>query len=281
MNIQNIINNTQQPKLYEKGMAKMWTDEHISQQLLHVHLSKDVDLASRKMSTIEKTIDWILEQTDAQELNILDLGCGPGLYAELLAQKGHKVTGVDFSKCSIDYATSQAKEKKLNINYIHSDYLKLDLEENKFDLVLQIFTDFGVLLPDERSQLLQQVSKLLKPGGIFIFDVLNDKDLDLKISPNNWEAAEKGFWKDSPYVALSNSFLYKDEKVILYQHAVLNDKESIDTYRFWTHFFSRDDLENILSEHPFRNIRFYENVLPKGDMWNGDNVTFCTMNLAK
>ena len=117
MKIQKIINSTQQPKLYEKGTAKMWTDEHISQQLLQVHISKDIDLASRKMSTIEKTVEWILQQSSNKALKILDLGCGPGLYAEILAKNGHKVTGVDFSKCSIDYATAQAREKKLNINY--------------------------------------------------------------------------------------------------------------------------------------------------------------------
>ncbi len=274
MNIQKIIASTRQPKLYEEGNAKMWTDNHISQQLLQVHLNEELDLASRKMSTIKTTIDWILQQVDGKPLNILDLGCGPGLYAEKLAQKGHKVTGVDFSKSSIEFAKVKAKEKGLNIRYVNSDYLTLNLEEN-FDLVLQIYTDFGVLLPNERTQLLQKVSKFLKPGGIFIFDVLKDKELAHKISPKNWEVSDKGFWKDCPYVALSNSFLYKKEKVILYQHTVFEDNGCIDSYRFWTHFFSNEDLKKILLEYPFQNIAMYDDVLPKADLWSGDNVTFC------
>ena len=281
MNIQKIIASTRQPKLYEKGNAKMWTDKHISQQLLQVHLNEDMDLASRKMSTIETTVDWILEKAEDKLLNILDLGCGPGIYAEKLAEKGHKVTGVDFSKNSIDYAKSHAKEKGLNISYIQSNYLALDLEESSFDLVLLIYTDFGALLLDERNQLLKLVSKILKPNGVFIFDVLNDKNLEQKISPKNWEVSEKGFWKNAPYVVLSDSFLYKEEKVILYQHTVVDEHENVKSYRFWTHFFSNEDLNKTLGEHPFQNIRFYNNILPKEDLWNGDNVTFCITDNIK
>lgn len=173
---QKIIKCTQQPKLYETGNAKMWTDKHISKQLLQVHLNKDLDLASRKISTIETTINWILQQVKDKPLKILDLGCGPGLYAEKLAEKGHEVSGVDFSKNSIEFAKAQAKEKDLNIKYINSNYLTLDLDED-FDLILLIYTDFGVLLPKERNQLLLKVTKLLKQNGLFIFDVLPKDDL--------------------------------------------------------------------------------------------------------
>ncbi len=281
MNIQTIISNTKQPPLYAEGTAKMWTDEHISKQLLQVHLSDDVDLASRKMSTIEKTIDWILQQVDDKPLNILDLGCGPGLYAEKLTQKGHKVTGVDFSKNSIDYARSQAEIKGLNINYINSDYLKLTLEENSFDLVILIYTDFGVLTPDERKHLLNLISKFLKPDGVFIFDVLNDKNMEQKTTSKNWEAVEQGFWRDKPYLVLSDSFFYKKEKVMLYQHTVIENGNGVQVYRFWTHFFSHKVLKKELSVYPFQKISFYEDVLPKSDSWNGDNVTFCKTINAK
>ena len=106
------------------------------------------------------------------------------------------------------------------------------------------------------------------------YDVLNDNNMEQKIAPKNWEVAESGFWKPEPYLALSESFLFEKEKVILYQHILLDEKENIDIYRFWTHFFSQKDLEILLKKNAFVKYEFYENVLPEGDLWNGGNVTF-------
>jgi len=275
MKISNIHNKTIKPKLYEKGNAVMWTDKHISKQLLNVHLNSEIDLGSRKTETIDSTIEWILANIETKQLNILDLGCGPGLYSEKLAQMGHNVTGVDFSANSIEYAKKEAKSKKLDITYLKENYLNLDLKENSFDLVILIFTDFGPLLPKEREQLIIIIGKVLKPGGVFIFDVLNGKNIENKISQRNWETSNQGFWKNEPYLALSDSFVYKKNKVILYQHIILDEQENINIYRFWTHFFSNQDLTKIFNESGFSKLTFHEDVLPKGDLWNGGNVTFC------
>ncbi len=275
MNLQELIKQTQKPALYEKGSAVMWTNPHISKQLLQIHLNPDIDLASRRRSSIERTLHWIFEQVQGEALNILDLGCGPGLYTQQIAQKGHKVTGVDFSKNSIEYAKEQAQANNLDIKYINKNYLELDLPENKFDLVMMIYTDIGVLLPEERNQLLRKVEKALKHGGTFIFDVLNDKDLDKKVSPKNWEVTEQGFWRENPYLTLSESYFYEKEKVILNQHIVADDKNT-DVYRFWTHYFSHKDLLHIITPFDFTEIKFYENVLPgDNNLWSGENVTFC------
>ena len=281
MNITELLKNTAKPELYTEGTGKMWTDEYISKQLLAVHLNAEIDLASRKRATIQKTLDWILSKTEEEPMEMLDLGCGPGLYTELLATKGHQVTGVDISKESINFAQNSAREKGLVIDYQNQNYLELDLGAKQFDLVIMIFTDFGVLLPHQRSKLLASIRSLLKPGGIFIFDALNDKNLAAKVAPKSWDCNENGFWRKEPYLALSNSYFYEDEKVILYQHIIVDKQQKVETYRFWTHFFSHDNLEEILKKEGFKDLVFYEDVLPEGDMWNGDNVTFCRAKLQK
>lgn len=275
MSINELITITEKPALYEKGASFMWTDRHISKQLLQIHLNPDIDLGSRKKSTIGKTANWILEtQKGKNKLNILDLGCGPGLYTEIFAQSGNNVTGIDISKNSIDYATKSAKEKALNIDYQNESYLDIDFEKEKYDLVVLIYTDLGVLLPSERKILLSKIYGALKKGGVFIFDLLKDKNLNEKLSPKSWESNKAGFWKKTPYLALSESFLYEQEKVILYQHTIIDISENIETYRFWTHFFSQKDIIKMLEQHNFKNIDFREDILPKSDLWNGDNVIF-------
>lgn len=276
MKITDIIAMSEQPPLYEKGSAFMWTDKHISKQLLNIHLNPDTDMGSRKMSTVIETADRILTlQKSKRKLKILDLGCGPGLYAEIFAQNGHDVTGIDISESSVDYAKKSAKDKGLEITYINADYLKTDEEANKYDLITLIYTDIGVLHPDARSKLLNFIRKTLKKGGMFVFDVLRDNNLPDKVSLPSREASSGGFWKPGPYLALSHSFLYDEQKVILYRHIVIDPEEKIRTYHFWTHFFSQDDVFKMLKAHKFADITFLKNVLPEGDQWNGDNVIFC------
>ena len=275
MQIADIIIKSEKPTIYEKGNSFMWTNKHISKQLLDIHLNPDIDLGSRKMTAIQKTANWILStQKEKSKLKILDLGCGPGLYSEIFAKKGHSVTGVDISKNSIDYAQKSARTKGLDIEYIHASYLDLELEKDNYDLVLLVYTDLGVLSPHDRDVLLKRIYSTLKRGGIFIFDVLKDNSLEQKIMPKSWEAVNTGFWKNSPYMALSESFLYKEQNVILYQHLIIDSEDNIETYRFWTHFFNQETLKLMLEKHGFAKANYRDDILPKGDIWNGDNVIF-------
>lgn len=56
---------------------------------------------------------------------------------------------------------------------------------------------------------------------------------------------------------------------------ILDEKEQLGIYRFWTHFFSQADLSSILTHPGFGNLSFHEDVLPGGDLWNGEHVIFC------
>ncbi len=252
----------------------MWTNEHISKQLLGIHLNPHVDLASRKKSTINKTVAWILQQVDTDRaLKILDLGCGPGLYSKMMARQGHSVTGIDISKTSIHYAKEQANLDDLNVTYHRNNYLEVDFEPGKYDLVILIYADFSVLTPGERKTLLESIFKTLKKGGKLILDVFSDENIDQKATPKSWEAVENGFWKNSPYLVLSESFIYDQEKVILYQHLVIDD-HSTEIYRFWTHFFSERKLRELFREFDFEKIAFSRDVIPGEGEWSGNNVIF-------
>lgn len=274
MNIELIKKRSNKPQLYEKGSSVMWTDPYISKQLLELHINPDNDVASRSKVKIERITNWILEQTDKPEMKILDLGCGPGLYSELLAKNGHSVIGVDYSESSIQYATRQAKEKKLNIEYLKKNYLDLDFD-NQFDLIILIYLDFCVLLPEEREKVLENIYRALKKGGLFICDVVNERNIDKKTISQSWEVQETGFWRSTPYIALTNGYHYPEAKVLANHHIIIGENDTIDTYIFWSHYYEKDDLIQILESNGFKGVTDYENILPEsGDCWNGENVTF-------
>ncbi len=274
MIIRQLIKTSQKPKIYTEGTAVMWVDDYISTQLLETHLNQNTDLASRKDTTISSTVEWILKKVPGNKLTILDLGCGPGLYSEKLAERGHKVTGIDFSCNSIEYARESARKKKLDISYIQQNYQELDVK-SRYDLIVMIFTDFGVLSPDQRDILLNNIYRALKPGGIFLFDVLDDKYPARKLESKEWEVSAKGFWRNSPYLAISESFYYESQKVTLNQHIIIEENGGMEVYRFWQHTFSHSDLGKIVSSRGFRTAECYDGVIPDSEMYSSDSVTFC------
>ena len=110
---------SKKPELYEQSTAKFWDDEHISNEMLKAHLDPTWDAASRNHSFIAKSVDWITQLAPPlQYRKLLDLGCGPGLYADNFCKNGYEVTGIDYSHRSIDYARSTALKKNSDITYL-------------------------------------------------------------------------------------------------------------------------------------------------------------------
>lgn len=273
MNLSEILETSRKPSLFAKGTASMWGDPHISNFLLEAHMNQDTDLASRKKAAILKIVDWIMSQVNQERMAILDLGCGPGLYAETFAERGHKVTGVDLSERSIRYAKNNAIIKGLDVEYYQMNYLELNMKE-KVDLVILIYLDFAVLSPKERDVLLRNVYKALKPGGAFVFDALNEKMLARKEFTKQWEISEEGFWKNKPYLCLSEAFNYPEQKVVLDQYIVIDEDNNHNIYRFWNQYFDPSELRLLLGETGFSEVIKNENLLTQDDLGNGEDVTF-------
>src|SRR5689334_17813252 len=156
--ISQLIELQQKPEPFTPGEALFWDDPHISSQMLEAHLNPDMDAASRRPETIDRSVKWMIEALGLKAGDsILDLGCGPGLYTSRFAWAGLHITGVDYSHRSIEHASNYAKENNLNITYRYQNYLKLS-DENQYDAVLLIYGDFCPLNPQQRTTLLQNVA---------------------------------------------------------------------------------------------------------------------------
>jgi len=275
MDIPTILKSSRKPPLFEKGTASMWDDDHISRHLLALHLSQDTDEASRKREAITATVNWIESYCGGSQKNILDLGCGPGLYSEMLAGHGYRVTGVDFSARSIAYAKKSAAEKGLSVEYLTKNYLDLDIT-GRFDIALMIYCDFDVLVPEDRTRLLDNIWRALTPGGLFIFDTLNTKAPEMMKFPlKSWEVSTNGFWRNEPYLAFFEAFHYPEANVILQQHIVCPQSGGQSVYRFWSRYYCREDLAAILSRQGFHETTFHDNLLPDDGSGTGEMITFC------
>jgi 2-polyprenyl-3-methyl-5-hydroxy-6-metoxy-1,4-benzoquinol methylase len=190
------------PQAYAPGTSKFWNDPHISKGMLEAHLNPEIDLATRKLDFVNQSAEWIAQTADpAARPRLLDIGCGPGIYAELFCQKGFDVTGLDFSPPAIAYARDHAEAEHLSIRYLCKNYLDMEFDK-AFDVITLIFCDFGVLSGEDRVRLLKKVYRALKPGGMFIVDVCTMKQYEGWEEKSTWSYSESGFWSDSPHASL-------------------------------------------------------------------------------
>ena len=109
-----------------------------------------------------------------KSLNILDVGCGTGRHAVELASRGYQVTGIDLSESMLAKAREKAAAKNLEIDFLRCDARKLPFNA-EFDVALMLCEGaFPLMETDEMNfEILQGVSRALKPAGKFIFTTLN------------------------------------------------------------------------------------------------------------
>ena len=231
------------PKPFEFYTAgELWTDEYISQQMLAYHLDPDSDTASRKADFIDRSVNWIISRFDLRaDKSVADFGCGPGLYTERLAKTGAAVTGIDFSKNSLDYARSRARAEKLSILYVSQNYLEFE-SEGKFDLILMIYCDFCALSPSQRKSMLEKFRTLLKPAGSILLDVhslnyFNQKTESCSYAPDLFNH----FWSPQKYYGFLNTFKYAAEKVTLDKYTLF-EKDRTRTIYNWLQHYDRQSI---------------------------------------
>ncbi len=95
-------------------------------------------------------------------MDILDIGCGTGIYCLELAQLGAKVTGIDVSEAMLAKARAKAERQGLKIQFLRADARKLPFKDESFDAVISVTAlEF---VPDLRGAL-EEAYRVLRRGG--------------------------------------------------------------------------------------------------------------------
>jgi len=238
----------------------LWTDEHISKQMLSLHLNEDVDLASRNRAFIDRSAEWIVSHFKVGPgMRVADFGCGPGLYAMRFAKAGAEVTGVDFSESSINYARKTAAEEGLSIEYVRQNYLEFS-SDRKFDLITLIYVDLCPLSPRQREILLGIFRDHLAAGGAVLLDVISMKFFEDSKEARTYEyAPEGGFWSPEAYHMFLNTFKYEQEKVILNKHTIIEKSRTREIFN-WLQCFSLESLTEECKQSGLTVVEKYADV---------------------
>jgi len=242
---------------------ELWANEHTSKQMLEYHLNEVIDVSSRNKDFIERSVEWIATHFEVDDTTeIADFGCGPGLYTTRLAERGARVTGIDFSENSFKYAKDVAEKEGLNIDYIHANYLELATSKS-FDLIIMIMCDFCALSPRQRKTILAKFHSLLKPGGSVLLDVYSLNTFNQKEESATYELNQlNGFWSPEDYYCFVNTFKYEEEKVILDKYTIIEESRTRTVYN-WLQHFSKESLQDEFEGNGFKVEEFYSDVSGK------------------
>ena len=252
----------------------LWTDPHIARQMLRLHLDGTSDLASRRPAAIDAFVAWLDARIPVAGRAVLDLGCGPGLYAERFARRGAKVTGIDFSEVSIAHARQSAQTAGLVIEYRLADYLEAELPAGQ-DLVTMIYGDFCALSPAVRRLLLDKVRGALAPEGRFVFDVFSAGMLTVAREETTCERRlMDGFWAEGEYVGLKTRFVYPEVAVGLDRYLVVTPERTF-TIDNWLQYYTPASIAAEMRSAALAAIGVAD--ILTGDEWDGGPTAFAVI----
>lgn len=130
---------------------------------------------------------FLLKQLPKKRNTVLDIGCGTGEFARLLAQRFNKVVALDLSPNTIDVAKKRSQDYK-NIDFQLADIMQWQFPSFYFDAIISIATFHHVSV----ENLLPNLQNALKPGGkLIILDLLEQENIgdffnDFIAVPLNW-----------------------------------------------------------------------------------------------
>ena len=141
--------------MYFSDKAK---EEKIISDKIYSNLNSEVERTSKRF-----TRDIVDIAKDKKIL--LDIGCGTGLNANFLKEKGYEIYGIDVSKIAIDKFNKKGfKGKIMDISQ------ELEFEENFFDV---IFASEVIEHVSYTEGFLKEIKRVLKPGGILYLSTPN------------------------------------------------------------------------------------------------------------
>jgi 2-polyprenyl-3-methyl-5-hydroxy-6-metoxy-1,4-benzoquinol methylase len=115
--------------------------------------------------TYSKTVENTAKHLHGSDV-VLDYACGTGIITHELAGHVREIQGIDISSKMIEVASRRAGEFKIeNVSYAQATIFDERLEPGAFDAILA----FSILhLLEEPQEIMQRISRLLVPGGLFI-----------------------------------------------------------------------------------------------------------------
>jgi SAM-dependent methyltransferase len=195
-------------------------------------------------------VESILKLVGFNGASILDLCCGPGRCSIVLAKKGFALTGVDRSRFLLDKAKERTKSKGVSVEWILEDMRRF-IRPVSYDLVLNMFTSFGYF-DDKKDDMnvLENVLTNLKPGGIFLIDVMGKERLAKIFQPTIADVLDDGTMVVQRPEIFDNWTRVRNDWIII-------KGSQAKTFKFHHTIYSGQELKDLMEQVGFEYVKLY------------------------
>jgi len=105
----------------------------------------------------------------------LDLACGEGRNAVWLAERGWRMTGVDFSAVALDKARRLAEARGVEVSWVVADLFSYQPEPHAYDLVALFYLQ---VQSEPRTRVVQAAATAVAPGGVLLLVAHDSANLE-------------------------------------------------------------------------------------------------------
>jgi SAM-dependent methyltransferase len=204
--------------------------------------------SSERFAAAPHQIDQIMALSGVRSGTVLDLCCGPGIHTLELARRGFQVTGVDGTQYLLDRA--QAAAAGATVKFVHQDMREFS-RPSAFDLIVNMFTSFGYFEdPADELRVLTNIYASLRPGGVFLIDLLGKECLAAR------NVAPRCVDFDDGATVLQRAKVLDDWTRVFSEWTVIKGGAA-RTYSFNHTIYSGRELKDLLLRAGFTNIRLY------------------------
>jgi SAM-dependent methyltransferase len=221
--------------------------------MLREHLDQTHGAASRPAVEIRAQVERMWEWLELQPgKHLLDVTCGPGLYAAEFARRGVSVTGIDFSPASIYYAREHSSG--LPCEFVQADVREMNFAGQEFDAAIYLYGQFTVLQPEESRSVLGRIALALRADARLLLEILDDEQFD-KQDDTWWYTDEGGLWGDFPYLHLGERHWDEEQRAAIERFHILNlSTGELQVYGLADQAYTVAQVWSMLESTGFKNV---------------------------
>lgn len=172
--------------------AAMYDDDYLHFFATSEAVAAPTHGAAARTARTDAPADLVWRLLDlAPGMRVLDLACGHGPLANLLAARGCRVTGLDSSTVFLDRARADATAMGVDVEYVSGDMRDLPAWTGRFDRIVNWSTAYGYFDDATNRAVLAEMARVLKPGGRTAMDLDNSAKFLMAYTPSRISATRE------------------------------------------------------------------------------------------